>query len=123
MAGICVGAGKLPFDSAPEDEDALPDLHLALYNNVIVFDHATKLAYCVAWVHRDAHAGVSEAYLAGKRALAAMTDRISPSPHPQPAPRQGMPLHCPSAHAPFQTLAICSTLSLDQMMGSGGSIR
>lgn len=82
MAGICVGAGKLPFDSAPEDEDALPDLHLALYNNVIVFDHATKLAYCVAWVHRDAHAGVSEAYLAGKRALAAMTDRISPSRTP-----------------------------------------
>lgn len=26
----------------------------------------------------DAHAGVPEAYLAGKRALAAMTDRIAP---------------------------------------------
>lgn len=76
VEGPC--AGKLPFESAPKDDDGLLDLHLALYNNIIVFDHATKLAYCVTWVHMDAHAGVPEAYLAGKRALAAMTDRIVP---------------------------------------------
>lgn len=44
------GPGKLPFEDAPEDDRHLPDLHLALYNDVIVFDHATKLAYVVAWV-------------------------------------------------------------------------
>ena len=75
-------AGKLPFSQAPQNEDHLPELHLALYNNVIVFDQATKLAYCVAWVHMDRHPGISEAYLAGKHALAAMSDRIAPGRTP-----------------------------------------
>ena len=75
-------AGKLPFSQAPENEENLPELHLALYNTVIVFDQATKLAYCVAWVHMDRHAGIHEAYLAGKHALAAMSERISPGRTP-----------------------------------------
>lgn len=70
--------GKLPFSQAPENEDNLPELHLALYNNVIVFDQATKLAYCVAWVHMDRHPGVTEAYFAGKQALDDMQGRICP---------------------------------------------
>lgn len=75
--------GKLPFEGAPPDGDGLPDLHLALYNAVIVFDQATKLAYCCAWVHLGAHGGdVAAAYAAGKRALAAMTERIRPSRTP-----------------------------------------
>ena len=78
----CPCAGKLPFSQAPPNEDHLPELHLALYNNVIVFDQATKLAYCVAWVHMDRHAGVSEAYLAGKRALDTMSGRLSPARTP-----------------------------------------
>jgi hypothetical protein len=45
----CV-AGKLPFEQAPQDDRGLADLHLALYNEVVVFDHATKLAYVIAWV-------------------------------------------------------------------------
>ncbi|CAL5228808.1 g12007 [Coccomyxa viridis] len=77
-----VYSSKLPFNQAPENEDHLPELHLALYNNVIVFDQATKLAYCVAWVHMDRHPGISEAYLAGKHALAAMSDRIAPGRTP-----------------------------------------
>ena len=75
-------AGKLPFSQAPQNEDNLPELHLALYNNVIVFDQATKLAYCVAWVHMDRHPGISEAYLAGKHALAAMSERLAPGRTP-----------------------------------------
>ena len=47
-----------------------------------MFDQATKLAYCVAWVHMDRHAGVSEAYLAGKRALDTMASRICPARTP-----------------------------------------
>ena len=37
---------------------------------MVVFDHATKLAYVVAWVHLDEYGSVEEAYLAGKRHLA-----------------------------------------------------
>ena len=43
-------AGKLPFEDAPTDDRRLADLHLALYNDCVVFDHATKLAYVIAWV-------------------------------------------------------------------------
>lgn len=36
---------KLPFSSAPEDDRNLPDVHLGLYNNVIVFDHVEKVCF------------------------------------------------------------------------------
>eukprot|EP00887_Chlorella_sp_A99_P002930 scaffold24.g2930.t1 len=79
----CVGVrGKLPSDQAPEDDRGLPDLHLALYNSVIVFDHATKLAYVTAWVHLGEHDSVEEAYLAGRRQLAATVASITAAPVP-----------------------------------------
>lgn len=34
---------KLPFSSAPDDDRNLPDVHLGLYDNVIVFDHVEKV--------------------------------------------------------------------------------
>lgn len=33
-----VYSGKLPFSAAPPDDRSLPDMHLALYNDVVVFD-------------------------------------------------------------------------------------
>ena len=45
-----VYGGKLPFATAPPDDRGLADIHLALYNDVVVFDHATKLAFVIAWV-------------------------------------------------------------------------
>lgn len=35
---------KLHFSTAPEDDRNLPDVHLGLYSNVIVFDHAEKVS-------------------------------------------------------------------------------
>ncbi|GAB4815921.1 hypothetical protein N2152v2_002967 [Parachlorella kessleri] len=72
-----VYSGKLPFEEAPADDRGLPDIHLALYNDVVVFDHATKLAYVVAWVHLDEYGSVEEAYLAGKRHLAQVAGKIT----------------------------------------------
>ncbi|OMO90466.1 ADC synthase [Corchorus olitorius] len=34
---------KLPFSSAPLDDRNLPDVHLGLYDDVIVFDHVEKV--------------------------------------------------------------------------------
>lgn len=34
---------KLPFSSAPLDDRSLPDVHLGLYTDVIVFDHVEKV--------------------------------------------------------------------------------
>eukprot|EP00798_Chlamydomonas_sp_ICE-L_P011290 gene11290-18926_t len=48
-----VYSGKLPFASAPTDDRNLPDMQLALYNDVVVFDQATKIVYVVSWVHVD----------------------------------------------------------------------
>lgn len=36
---------KLLFSSAPEDDRNLPDVHLGLYDDVIVFDHVEKVSY------------------------------------------------------------------------------
>ncbi len=62
-AHICfssLSSGKLPFAKAPPDDRGLPDMHLALYDDVVVFDHATKLAYVIAWVHLARHSSVDE---------------------------------------------------------------
>ena len=53
----CCAAGKLPFEDAPQDDRSLADIHLALYNDVVVFDHATKLAFVISWVRRLACSG------------------------------------------------------------------
>ena len=36
---------KLPFSKAPEDDRNLPDIHLGLYNNIVVFDHVEKVLF------------------------------------------------------------------------------
>jgi len=60
---------------------------------VVVFDQASKLAHCVAWVHMDQHASVEAAYRAGRAALGSLTGRLSaqrrrlPNGRARPAPR------------------------------------
>ncbi|CAG9466433.1 unnamed protein product [Pedinophyceae sp. YPF-701] len=72
--------GKIPFDSAPEDDRGLPDLHLALYNDTVVFDQATKLAYCVSWVHVGDFDDVEAAYRDGRARLSALAQRMEGAP-------------------------------------------
>ncbi|KAJ4844552.1 ASTRA complex subunit, partial [Turnera subulata] len=36
---------KLPFSGAPADDRNLPDIHLGMYDDVIIFDHVDKDAY------------------------------------------------------------------------------
>ncbi len=38
---------SLPFSSAPSDDRNLPDIHMALYRTVVVFDHVAKIAHVV----------------------------------------------------------------------------
>lgn len=100
---------KIPFTSAPEDDRNLPDMHLALYNDTIVFDQATKLVYIICWVHLDddstsvSSSGSSSsngssissrdpeslraAYDAGKQRLQSLVQRLS-NPPPSFAPAQ-----------------------------------
>ena len=55
-------------------------MHLSLYNEVIVFDQATKIAYTCVWLHLEDYQSPEQAFLSGKRRLRAMNDRLSKVP-------------------------------------------
>ncbi|KAK6786016.1 hypothetical protein RDI58_014541 [Solanum bulbocastanum] len=67
---------KLPFSNAPMDDRNLPDLHLGLYDDVIVFDHVEKKAFVIHWVRLDQFASVEEAYNDGTTRLEALLSRV-----------------------------------------------
>ncbi|XP_042516407.1 anthranilate synthase alpha subunit 1, chloroplastic-like [Macadamia integrifolia] len=67
---------KLPFSSAPEDDRNLADVHLGLYNDVIVFDHVEKKAYVIHWVRLDQYSSVDEAYTDGMNRLELLVSRV-----------------------------------------------
>ena len=74
---------KLPFEEAPDDDRALPDLCLGLYRDVVVFDHATKQLYAVHWVDTTLHDGDAAAALTeGEESLDALVRALQPDSVP-----------------------------------------
>ncbi|XP_019233823.1 PREDICTED: anthranilate synthase alpha subunit 2, chloroplastic isoform X1 [Nicotiana attenuata] len=67
---------KIPFSNAPMDDRNLPDLHLGLYDDVIVFDHVEKKAFVIHWVRLDQFSSVEEAYNDGMTRLEALMSRV-----------------------------------------------
>ncbi|KAG5515129.1 hypothetical protein RHGRI_036238 [Rhododendron griersonianum] len=67
---------KLPFSSAPRDDRNLPDVHLGLYDDVIVFDHVEKKAYVIHWVRLDEFSSVEEAFNDGMNRLNTLVSRV-----------------------------------------------
>ncbi|KAK0604990.1 hypothetical protein LWI29_021638 [Acer saccharum] len=67
---------KLPFSSAPPDDRNLPDIHLGLYDDVIVFDHVEKKAYVIHWVRLDRFSSVEEAFNDGMNRLENLVSRV-----------------------------------------------
>ncbi|MSR45280.1 MAG: anthranilate synthase component I [Phycisphaerales bacterium] len=67
---------KLPFSSAPKDDRQLPDMNLALYRNVVVFDHATKILFIICAILPGEHP--SDAVdVAGRCALDQLEQRLT----------------------------------------------
>ena len=66
---------KLPFSSAPRDDRNLPDLHLALYRDVVVFDHATKIIWLVCAILPGEHPA-AQVESAGEAALNKLERRL-----------------------------------------------
>jgi anthranilate synthase component 1 len=93
--------GALPFARAPRDDRGLPDLHLGLYRNVAVFDHALRVIDCVASEPLELHGSESAARAAANlsidRSIEAMLHERPPLPtgeislDPSAAPRPPMP--------------------------------
>ncbi|KAM1039960.1 hypothetical protein ACFX2I_029208 [Malus domestica] len=67
---------KLPFPSAPPDDRNLPDVHLGLYDDVIVFDHVEKKAHVIHWVQLDQYSSVEEAFNDGIKRLETLVSRV-----------------------------------------------
>ncbi|KAK2967048.1 hypothetical protein RJ640_015268 [Escallonia rubra] len=67
---------KLPFSNSPEDDRNLPDMHLGLYDDVIVFDHVEKRAYVIHWVQLDQFSSAEEAFNDGMRRLETLVSRV-----------------------------------------------
>ncbi|KAJ0103289.1 hypothetical protein Patl1_06566 [Pistacia atlantica] len=77
---------KLPFSKAPEDDRNLADMHLGLYDDVIVFDHVEKKAYVIHWVRLDQHSSVEKAYMEGVEHLEKLVARVQHTDPPRLSP-------------------------------------
>ncbi len=64
--------GALPFADAPRDDRGLPDMHLGLYRQVAVFDHALRVIDCVASEPVELHGSQAAARAAADTAIDAM---------------------------------------------------
>ncbi|RDX65103.1 Anthranilate synthase alpha subunit 1, chloroplastic, partial [Mucuna pruriens] len=95
---------KLPFSNAPEDDRNLADIHLGLYENVIVFDHVEKVpvfvcftnttsllassskAYVILWVRTDRYSSAESAYKDGIERLDKIVAKLQDGQPPRLAP-------------------------------------
>ncbi|RLN16507.1 anthranilate synthase alpha subunit 2, chloroplastic [Panicum miliaceum] len=77
---------KLPFSGAPQDDRNLPDVHLGLYDDVLVFDNVEKKVYVIHWVNVDRHASVEEAYQDGRSRLDLLLSKVHNSNVPTLSP-------------------------------------
>eukprot|EP00252_Welwitschia_mirabilis_P027548 TRINITY_DN9478_c0_g1_i2.p1 TRINITY_DN9478_c0_g1~~TRINITY_DN9478_c0_g1_i2.p1 ORF type:complete len:603 (+),score=119.19 TRINITY_DN9478_c0_g1_i2:285-2093(+) len=74
---------KLPFSNAPEDDRMLPDMHLGLYNDIVVFDHVEKKAFIIHWVRLGDYSSPEEAYDDGVRRLDVLVSHVQGSNCPK----------------------------------------
>ncbi|KAK1297791.1 hypothetical protein QJS10_CPB14g00867 [Acorus calamus] len=66
---------ELP-DAFCVDDRNLPDVHLGLYDDVIVFDHVEKKAHVIHWVRTDRYPSIEKAYEDGKNRLELLLSRV-----------------------------------------------
>ena len=75
---------KLPFEHAPPDDRGLPEMHFALYDGVVAFDHVDKLVHVVRLATLAPGDDAGGAY---DRAVAAIEARIAAiERHSKPLP-------------------------------------
>nr|WKJ88507.1 anthranilate synthase [Amaranthus hypochondriacus]WLW26943.1 anthranilate synthase [Amaranthus hypochondriacus] len=77
---------KIPFSNAPHDDRNLPDVHLGLYDNVIVFDHVEKKVYVIHWVRVDRFKSAEEAYKDGVKRLDHFLSKVQDVATPRISP-------------------------------------
>ncbi|PON95206.1 Anthranilate synthase component I [Trema orientale] len=74
---------KIPFSKAPKEDGNLADIHVGLYDDVIVFDHVEKKIYAIHWVRLDRYSSIETAYEDGLKRLEALVARVQTSEPPR----------------------------------------
>ncbi|KNA24153.1 hypothetical protein SOVF_018520 [Spinacia oleracea] len=74
---------SLAFSSAPADDRNLPDVHLGLYDDVLVFDHVEKKIHVIHWVQLDQFASVEEALDNGMKRLDSLLSKVHDITNPR----------------------------------------
>ena len=92
--------GKVPFDTAPRDDRGLPDLHFALYRDVVAFDHVQKTVLVIAHAEVSGVADAERAYDEATRRLDAMVAALAEH-HDRPSPQHGSGESVPPVHVPL----------------------
>ncbi|KAL2555674.1 Anthranilate synthase alpha subunit 1 [Forsythia ovata] len=77
---------RLSFSSAPKDDRNLADIHLGLYDDVIVFDHVEKKVYVIHWVRLDRYLSAEMAYTDGITRLEELVSRVKDIDPPRLSP-------------------------------------
>lgn len=67
---------RLPFDSAPEDDRGLPDLHFGFYDETVVFDHIDKVVHATVLAQVRAGDEIEHAYHDAHDRLERLVDRL-----------------------------------------------
>lgn len=66
----------------PYDDRGLPDMHFALYRQIVAFDHVRKTVLAITHVLLDEHESIEVAYEAGCRELDELVERFEKTPMP-----------------------------------------
>ncbi|CAE6076381.1 unnamed protein product [Arabidopsis arenosa] len=98
---------KLPFSKAPVDDRNLPDMHLGLYDDVIVFDHVEKKIHIIHWVRLSGNSSFDDVYANGVKHLEELVSRIK-CINPPKLPYGSVDLHTNQYGSPLEKSSMTS---------------
>ena len=68
---------KIPFEGAPLDDRQLPDMHLGLYEEIVVFDHVSKMIHVLILSDPQRHSSIESAYSDASQRLDDLVTQLS----------------------------------------------
>ncbi|XP_051122778.1 anthranilate synthase alpha subunit 1, chloroplastic-like [Andrographis paniculata] len=104
---------KLSFSSAPIDDRNLPDIHLGLYDDILVFDHVDKKVYVIHWVRLNKYSSAEKAYADGMERLESIVSKVQRVDLPR-IPHGYIDLHTHEFGPPLKN----STMTREEYMGA-----
>ncbi|ANM63847.1 Chorismate-utilizing enzyme C-terminal [Arabidopsis suecica] len=98
---------KLPLSKAPVDDRNLPDMHLGLYDDVVVFDHVEKKIHIIHWVRLSENSSFDDVYANAVKHLEELVSRIK-CMNPPKLPYGSVDLHTNQFGTPLEKSSMTS---------------